>query len=192
MSIVYDCLSTLLSFVLWCPPQRAQSQTQYDEVLASATISLRHVKVRSLWDCLQPPAAAATHLPSVGDAHYLCSPHHCSDGLCRDNNSPFNLLNNYNCKKTTAFVASVNVWIFDIWLDVHFRLVTSGSSLLYCLHHRWVLIQAWTMFIGAPMVKIPTCLMNLYSRAMRPPVFFHCVYSEAANGGKRGDPFVPR
>lgn len=53
-----------------------------------------------------PPAAAATHLPPVGDTHYLCSPHHCSDGLCRDNNTPFNLLNDYNCKKTTAFAAT--------------------------------------------------------------------------------------
>lgn len=133
LSIVYNCLSTLLSFVLWCPPQRAQSQTQYDEVLASTTISLRHVKVRSLWDCLQPPAAAATHLPSVGDAHYLCSPHHCSDGLCRDNNNRFNLLNDYNCKKTTAFVASATVWI----LDVHFSLSQVVGLLLF-LHHRCV------------------------------------------------------
>lgn len=130
MSIVYDCLSTLLSFVLWYQP--AQSQTQYDEVLASATISLRHVKVRSLWDCLQPPAAAATHLPSVGDAHYLCSPHHCSDGLCRDNNTPFNLLNDYNCKKkTTAFANTVAAWIlFSGYIFIFF----CGSSLLYCLH----------------------------------------------------------
>ncbi|XP_056286376.1 uncharacterized protein LOC130203938 [Pseudoliparis swirei] len=43
-----------------------------------------------------------------------------------------------------------------------------------------------------PMMNLPTCLMNLYFRAMRPPVFCHGVYSEAAKGGRRGDLFVPR
>ncbi len=50
--------------------------------------------------------------PSVGHARYLCSPHHCSDGLCRDNNTPFNLLNDYSCKKTTAFASTVTALIF--------------------------------------------------------------------------------
>lgn len=116
LTVVYGCLSGLLCFVLWCPQQRAQSQTQYDEVLASVAISLRHVKVRSLWDCPQPPAASATHLLlSVGDTRYLCSPHHCSDGLCRDNNTPFNLLNDYNCENTTASPREVPVLSF--WLQ---------------------------------------------------------------------------
>ncbi|TNN83772.1 hypothetical protein EYF80_005948 [Liparis tanakae] len=42
-----------------------------------------------------------------------------------------------------------------------------------------------------PMTNLPTCLMNLYFRAMRPPVFCRGVYSEAANGGRRADLFVP-
>ncbi|KAA8581450.1 hypothetical protein FQN60_003031 [Etheostoma spectabile] len=42
------------------------------------------------------------------------------------------------------------------------------------------------------MMNLPNCLMNLYFRAMRPPVFCNGVYSEVAKGGRRGDPFVPR
>lgn len=104
------------------PPLCAQSQTQYDEVLASATILLRRVKVRSLWDCLRPPHPHPPKrrcLPSVGDAHHLCSPHHCSDGLCRDNNSPFNLLNDHNREETTALVCSVSDHICIAVVCIH-------------------------------------------------------------------------
>ncbi|CAB1416723.1 unnamed protein product [Pleuronectes platessa] len=41
------------------------------------------------------------------------------------------------------------------------------------------------------MMNLPTRLMNLYLRAMRPPVSRPGVYSESAKGGRRGDPFVP-
>lgn len=82
---------------------------------------------------------------------------------------------------------------FSFYCKLFIELFTSQI----CEQHGY-LYGHYTCSIGAPsccktpMMNLPTRLMNLYFRAMRPPVFCHGVYSEAAKGGRRGDPFVPR
>lgn len=140
--------------------------------------------------------------PSVGDAHYLCSPHHCSDGLCRDNNTPFNLLNDYNCKKTTTSAATVPALILisgQIFVLVRHKcqqfvvLFTSHIYEQHCYLYRYDPCFTGTPSCSkTPVMNLPTRLMNLYFRAMRPPVFCHGVYSEAVKGGRRGGSICPK
>lgn len=90
----------------------------------------------------------------------------------------------------------------ELWLQAWFSFeVISGSYFLFTSQirrHQVCSCRYRPCSIGSPacsrtaVMNRPTCLMNLYFRAMRPPAFCHSVYSEAANGGRRADPFVPR
>lgn len=95
-----------LRYQMW-RRRAAQSQTGYDEVLAFAAVSLRHVKVRSPWHCLtsRPPRwPAVTHLPGAqGNARHLITAHM---GCVPGNNAPFNLLNDYNYEKARGSVGA--------------------------------------------------------------------------------------
>lgn len=89
-----------------------------------------------------------------------------------------------------------------LWFRARFSFYCVKQFVVLCTSHIYeqhgYLYRHGPCFIGTPscsktpMMNLPTCLMNLYLRAMRPPVFCHGVYSEAAIGGRRGDPFVPR
>lgn len=108
------------------------------------------------------PAAAATHRPSVGDAHYLCSPHHCSDGLCRHNNTSFSLVNDYSCRKTTAFPVG-----FDLRLDFYFK-----SRVKWILKvFTWLGVYTGAMFDWiSHLLQVSIDELELWS--YEPPVFF--------------------
>lgn len=118
----------------------------------------------------------------LGDARYLCSPHQSSDGLCRDNNTPFNLLNDYNCKKTTAFSLPPSL----LWFQARV------GSQLFCLRREHVSDMIFIQICFFKCWWDPTQLPDeLEQRDLQ--LSASVFTPDAAKRSKEsGDPFVPR